>query len=127
MNQEFRLPASLRPSTAIRSQALLNNVFAYVQSDLSRKIVLRDVAEHCGVSVSTLTQLFQKQLGITFHQYLTQQRMEAARDMIAQGLPLEDVGRKLGYSDHSTFYRAFRHTYGVSPREYRRTLTYDPE
>ena len=46
-----------------------------------------------------------------------------ARKLIFQGRTLESVGREVGYQDHSTFYRAFRQTFGMSPREYRKTLT----
>ena len=54
------------------------------------------------------------------------ERMEKARDLILQGLPLESVGKAIGYQDHSTFYRAFRQTYGVSPREYRKNMQPGP-
>ena len=108
-----------RPSTAARQTELLDRITAYVNTHLEEHITLPMIAAHCGVSVSTLTQLFQRQKHTTFHTYLTQHRMEAAKALIHDGLPLETVGRKLGYTDHSSFYRAFRQTFGISPREYR--------
>jgi len=42
-----------------------------------------------------------------------------AQKLIQAGVPLEQVGKEVGYRDHSTFYRAFRRQFDLSPREYR--------
>lgn len=106
-------------------KALLEQVTAYVEEHLAEKITLKAVADYFGISVSTLTQLFQKNSRTTFHQYVTQCRMEKARTLILQGMPLETLGKTVGYSDHSTFYRAFHQAFGVSPREYRKNRISD--
>ena len=101
---------------------LLGRICTYIDENINQKLTLRSVAEQFHVSVSTITQMFQRKTGETFHQYLTRQRMDAARELIRCGTALEDVGRMVGYTDHSTFYRAFRQTFGASPRDYRREL-----
>ena len=103
-------------------QDLLGRICTYIDENINQKLTLRSVAEQFQVSVSTITQMFQRKTGETFHQYLTRQRMDAARELIRCGTALEDVGRMVGYTDHSTFYRAFRQTFGASPRDYRRDL-----
>jgi len=67
--------------------------------------------------------MFQKHANLTFHEFLTKRRMVMADRIIREGIPLEQVGKLVGYQDHSTFYRAFRQYYGISPREYRCRLT----
>ena len=119
-NGEKNIPA--RPNTTQKRNNLLQQIIGYVRSNLSCRITLQQAASHCGVSISTVTQLFQKKVGITFHQYVTRCRMEAARQLIYTDMPLEEVGRQVGYTDHSTFYRAFKQTFGMSPREYRKDL-----
>ena len=109
-----------RPGVSGRSAGLLEKVAAYVDEHLSERITLKDVAGHCGVSVSTLTQMFQKKTGTTFHTYLTQRRIQAAEHLIRSGVPLEETGRRVGYRDHSSFYRSFKRAFGVSPRRYRK-------
>ena len=99
---------------------LLDQITDYVKANLGEKLTLKMVAGQFGVSVSTVTQLFQKKAQTTFHEFVTQCRMEKARKLVMQGNSLEAVGRAVGYRDHSTFYRAFRQTFGVSPREYRK-------
>ena len=114
-----------RPRTARKKQSLQEQIAAYVQTHLAEKITLKIIAAHCGISVSTVTQLFQKKMNMTFHEYVTHQRMQTAEELIHRGIPLEQVGKQVGYQDHSTFYRAFHRYFGMSPREYR--LRMNPE
>ena len=109
-----------RSTTARERKNLMDQITAFVDANLERKITLQMIANQFSVSVSTVTQLFQKKSDTTFHAFLTSRRMERAVVMILRGEPLEAVGRQLGYQDHSTFYRAFRQTFGLSPREYRK-------
>ena len=108
-----------RPGTTQRKQDLLERIGTYVEANLHRRVTLQEISGEFKVSVSTVTQLFQKRANTTFHQYLTHCRMEAAQELIRSGVPLEEVGRQVGYTDHSSFYRAFRQTFGVSPREFK--------
>jgi len=108
-------------NTTQERKSLLEQISAYVEANLAEKITLKMIADRFSVSVSTITQLFQKKTKTTFHHFVTDKRMERARDLISQGLPLESVGKEIGYRDHSTFYRAFRQTFGISPREYRKS------
>ena len=109
-----------RPGTALERKNLLDQIGAFVEAHLEEKITLGMIASQFSVSVSTVTQLFQNKTQNTFHSFVTGRRMEKARALIREGLPLEKVGRAIGYRDHSTFYRAFRQTFGISPREYRK-------
>ena len=97
----------------------MEQITYFVDANLTEKITLKVISVHCGVSVSSVTQLFQKKASTTFHDFVTQRRMEMAKELIREGLPLEQVGKEVGYRDHSTFYRAFRRYFDVSPREYR--------
>ena len=117
MTKEMHLE---RTTTAWERKNLLEQITAFVDANLEKKITLRMIASQFSVSVSTVTQLFQKKSDTTFHAFLTNRRMERAVVMILRGEPLESVGKQLGYQDHSTFYRAFRSTFGLSPREYRK-------
>ena len=109
-----------RAVTALRKKQLLENICAYVDANLENHITLQQVAAHFQVSISTVTQLFQKKTGFTFHQVLTERRMIAAEKLIRRGISLEEVGKCVGYTNYSSFYRAFKQTYGVSPREFKK-------
>ena len=98
---------------------LLNEVLAYVENQLSEKITLEDTAKHFYVSVSTITQLFRQKMGTSFYRCVTQRRLISAKAMINEGVSLEDVSRAVGFTDYSSFYRAFKKEYGITPRQYK--------
>ena len=111
-----------KPQIHRKKRLLLERIAAYVDEHLSEKITLGQVAAHCGVSVSTITQMFQKKTDVTFHGYLTRRRMHAAQHLVRQGISMEEVQKQVGFGDYSSFYRAFKQVYGISPREFKKNL-----
>ena len=99
---------------------LLDQVLAYVEEHLSEKISMADVANHFFISEITITQAFRKKMGVSFYRCVTQRRLIAAKGLIQQGLPLESVAEQVGFTDYSSFFRAFKQEYGISPRQYRK-------
>lgn len=97
---------------------LLNEVLSYIELHLNEKITLEETAKHFYVSVSTITQLFRQKMGTSFYRCVTQRRLIAAKVRIGNGEALEDVSRAVGFADYSSFYRAFKKEYGITPRQY---------
>lgn len=108
------------PTLPAERPELLDRAMAYMEENLAQKITLEELAHRLYVSESTISQTFRKKMGVSFHQCLTQRRLIAAKALIQQGTLLETVGQDVGFADYSTFYRAFRKEYGISPRQYRR-------
>lgn len=99
---------------------LFDRILSYLEANLSKKITLEKTANHFYVSKSTVNRVFQTHMGTSFYRCLTQRRLLAAQSMILEGLALEEVSIKAGFSDYATFYRAFRQAFGVSPRQFRK-------
>lgn len=99
---------------------LLEQVLRYVEDHLSEKISLADIARQFYVSESTITQTFRKKMGISFYRCVTQRRLIAAKKLIALGNNLEATAQQVGFSDYSSFFRAFKQEYGIAPRQYRK-------
>ena len=59
-------------------------------------------------------------MGVSFYHCVTQRRLIAAKSLIERGTNLEVVSHQVGFADYSTFYRAFKKEYGISPRQYRK-------
>jgi len=98
---------------------LLDRLTAYVEAHYMERIAIGDLSRHFYVSSSTVSHLFQQKLGVSFYRFVTQRRLIAAKALILEGNMLETVSGRVGFSDYSAFYRAFRQEYGISPRQYR--------
>ena len=98
---------------------ITDQIMAYVERHLSEKITLSEVARRFYISESTIVQSFRKKMGVSFYRCVTQQRLIAAKNLILNGLSLEDISRQVGFTDYSTFYRAFKQEFGISPRQYK--------
>lgn len=102
---------------------LLDNLVSYIESHIHEKITLTDTARRFYVSESTISQTFQKKMHVSFYHYVTQRRLISAKSMILETHNLDELCIKVGFSDYSTFYRAFKKEFGISPREYRTLIT----
>ena len=98
---------------------LLGKVTAYIETNYAQHITVSEIAHRFFVSESTVSHLFKQKMGISIYHYVTQRRLISAKNLISEGLALEQVGAKVGFSDYSAFYRAFKQEYGISPRQYR--------
>ncbi len=105
----------------LRAEApeLLDRITAYVERNYAKPITLPELSRQFYVSDSTVSHLFKQKLGVSVHRYVTQRRLIAAKTRIESGEALEDVAIGTGFGDYSVFYRAFKRTYGISPRQYR--------
>ena len=62
---------------------------------------------------------FKAVTGYTVHQYITQKRLLRAAEEIRSGTPVMKAAEQAGFSEYSTFLRAFQNTFHMSPREFR--------
>lgn len=118
-----RLNNQREPSEAERqTPELLDRIVQYIDENLSRKITLGDTARAFLVSESTITKLFRAVLNESFYRFVTQRRLLKAKTMLSEGMELQEIYTKVGYSDYSAFFRAFKQEVGITPNQYRSFL-----
>lgn len=99
---------------------LMDNILGYIEKHYAEKLTMADLAGRFYVSESTISQTFRKKMGVSFYRWVTQRRLIAAKLLIEEGRPLEQVGEAVGFTDYSSFFRAFKQEFGISPRQYRK-------
>ncbi|THF76265.1 helix-turn-helix domain-containing protein [Cohnella fermenti] len=85
---------------------------------------LESTAERFGMNPSYLGQLLKKEMNRTFLQFLSEVRIERAKQLLADpNVQIQDVAACVGYGNRSTFIRIFKAQVGSTPSDYRnRTL-----
>jgi AraC-like DNA-binding protein len=93
---------------------------AYICQHFASKLSVDELAAACNISVSALERRFRKHLNKTPHQYITDVRLDHARQMLLEtDQPIGAIALETGFADHSHFTRAFASKFGVSPRRAR--------
>lgn len=93
----------------------------YINQNLtSRKsLAPQDIAKELHISSSHLQHIFKKEMGITLHNYIFNQRMQLAYKLLLQGHSPQYVADLLDYEYYSTFYHNFIKRFGTPPNSYR--------
>ena len=92
---------------------------AIIGREYAANLRLPDVARRIGASERALQRAFAEHGELSFSAELRARRLEvAARLLRGTDLPVGAIARRVGYSDHAPFTKAFSHRYGMSPRAY---------
>lgn len=93
----------------------------YLVSRLGEAVTLNEVARAVHASPFNFARIFQQQTGLPIHRYLTQLRLRASLDRLADGeKDLTNLALDLGFSSHSHFTDVFRRELGITPSEVRK-------
>jgi YesN/AraC family two-component response regulator len=92
----------------------------YIKNNLSQPLSLQSVSKDFGISQTYLSKLFRKYVDKSFNNYLTDVRIEKAKEIIRtdKNVYIKDVANMVGYSDQFYFSRIFRSYAGMCPSDY---------
>ena len=85
----------------------------------SSQLTLDQWARRLAVSQSTLRRAFVAETGLTFSEWRTRARLDAAVPLLADGVSVGRTARRVGYVSRSGFVDAFRRQFGHPPSRYR--------
>lgn len=92
---------------------------AFIRQHFAEHITLDDICRCAGLSKSTLLRAFARTKGITPYRYLETVRINAAKALLAQGVPPLEAALQTGFSDQSHFTHYFSSFIGLAPGVYR--------
>lgn len=95
----------------------------YIYSHLYHKITVQEIANEVGLHPSYLSRLFREQVGCTLHQYIQEQKINSAKQMLQfSDLSLAEISNLLAFSSQSHFIHVFSNAVGMTPRQYRNKM-----
>ena len=118
-------PHSRQPWSLNDRDQLLRRCIVHIDTHYTDPLSADDIAKQFGLSRSALCSAFLQHTGLQLHKYIAQKRIQQAQLLIRshKELPLSEIAAKVGYEDHSTFYRNFIRITGMSPTKYRSLIT----
>lgn len=106
-----------------QSTRLIDQMKQYVKDRLSQTIGLQEMADHVNLNRSYMCTLFKQATDQTIGQYVIDERMALARDLLVRtGLKVYEVANRVGYEDIDYFSQLFKKHYGLSPAEYKKRM-----
>lgn len=92
----------------------------FITNNFNRNITLKDVADEVFLSQNYLSELFKKETGEGFYEFLSNYRIKRAKEiLITTNLKIYEVAESVGYNDSITFGRAFKKITGTTPNNFR--------
>ena len=87
----------------------------YIDANLTEELSVDEIADIAFLSKYHLMRRFKSETGQTIHEYISQRRLRAARDLIRQGGSVTDICFKVGFRSYSSFFRAYVKLFGMTP------------
>lgn len=118
-----RLGSSLEEQLQSRTQdyraKIVANIQQYIKENLDQKLNLKEVALLFGFSQNYLSSMFSRYSGSSFVEYITEMKVAAAKELLAQGdLKIYEVADRLGFENSFYFSKVFKKVEGISPSQY---------
>ncbi|WP_309273407.1 response regulator [Paenibacillus sp.] len=101
-------------------QQLMAEAARYIADKLDTDLGIEELAGHLGISCSYFSLLFKNHLGMTFVEYVTSKRIEAAKYLLVHSeKSITQIGSGIGYHERRYFTKVFQRYTGMTPSEFR--------
>ena len=98
----------------------IKEALTYIEQNFQNDISVEGIAKSCGLNRSYFGRIFKDAIGKSPKEFIMDYRMVKATELLKlTDLTIGDIGNAVGYPNQLHFSRAFKHTYGMSPREWR--------
>lgn len=96
----------------------INEVLRHINMHLEDELSVESLAAMCYLSRYYFMRRFKETTGYTVHSYIQQKRLAAAVERMEEGASVTEAALEAGFTEYSSFLRAFRKVYGAAPSLY---------
>jgi two-component system response regulator YesN len=101
------------------SRKTIRRAAEFIQSHLGEELSVDRCAREVNLSGGYFANLFKKEMGVTFNQYVTQERIDRAKKLLVAGVPVQDIALDLGYEHRRYFSDVFKKHTGMTPSDFK--------
>ena len=101
---------------------VLRRVREQVRSSFTRRLPLDELSHRTGMCKFALVRAFKREFGVPPHAYQTHLRVNFARTLLRDGVPISSAALQAGFSDQSHLNRHFKRRMGLTPGQYARQV-----
>ncbi len=101
----------------------MSELIRYINQNAAQPLPLDHLADVFGISKYALLHEFKDYTGMPIHQYILTRRVILARQLIQQGIKPRQACEESGFTDYTSFYRAFKARTGKAPTQYSKAQT----
>ncbi len=100
---------------------IIQTVLNYIHQNLSEEMSLKTLGNSFHINPIYLGQLFQKEVNCSFTKYLNKLRIEKSKNLLLHSYEKAGtIGKKVGYTDATYFYKQFKKLEGLTPSEWKK-------
>jgi len=102
-----------------KEDGAVKKALEYLDAHFAENVTLSELSDIASLSEFHFLRVFRSTVGLPPHAYLIQRRINYARDLLSQSLPIAQVSLETGFVDQSHFTRWFKKIVGITPGQYR--------
>ncbi len=104
-----------------RGSSTVDQAISYIQTHLTDKLSVEEIARNAGYSASYFSHLFMADVGMSPYQFVVKSRIEHAQFLLkTTRLTVQEIAFQCGFNSAANFCYTFRRCNGVSPHEFRK-------
>ncbi|MDF2921362.1 MAG: hypothetical protein K0R57_276 [Paenibacillaceae bacterium] len=110
-------------AAAVAARPEIARSLQFIREHIGDELTLESISRESGLSTSHFSHLFRKELGMSVIDYVLEQRIELAKQYLAEGKYRNyELAEKVGFQHYSYFSNMFKKLTGISPNDYRRSV-----
>lgn len=113
---------SLVEKNIIKNKSRIGFVVDYIKRNLHQKLSIESIAKLAYVSKSNFFKMFRDELGISPNDFILQERINKAKELLAGQNSIKETAFQTGFSDTNYFTRVFKQLVGITPKNYQINL-----
>ncbi|MFC7681410.1 AraC family transcriptional regulator [Paenibacillus sp. GCM10028914] len=118
----FPMVRSMKDKTNRQFRSLSEEIATIVRSEYDQELTLEQIADRLHYNPNYLSNIFKKEHGTTFSDYLMNYRLEMAKKWLVESdMTVKEIAERLQYQRPQNFIRSFRKKEHVTPGEYRKS------